>query len=392
MNRVQSHVPAKRANPTARADVPPPLGKHRLSLILTRYVAVQFLLPLVCCLAGFILLFVIIDLFDVLQELVESRASLLSACMYFGLRQPANLVNILPMSLLLSCGYLVSNMLRHHELTAVRAAGVSLVHACLPVWVFGVLFSVLSLWLVEVVVPASMTRADVLLRDMTSAGKGKSAHTNRLAYRNSTANRDWFFESFDLRGEQHGVWIKQFRPDHGIEWEMHADAATYRNGTWVLTHGTRTVYDEDGQLPKDAGVVFETYEQEGQNESPNEILNSLRPAEDLSVRDMLTILGRESRLPASTRDVFETTIWFRLTFPFSCVVAVLLGISLSIGPHGGSRLRGFAAAIGILVAYYVCAQLFVLFGKNGMLPPMVAGSAPTLLAAGWGLWELYRKR
>lgn len=365
---------------------------RRSPRILIRYLAAEFLLPLFCCLASFCLLFVILDLFDVLQDLIEAKASAWNAVSYFILRQPGNLVLILPMSLLLSAGYLVTNLLRHHELTAIRAAGLSLVRACTAVWVAGVLLAVVSFWLSEMVVPRCTGEADVLLQRLTQRSAARIAASQRLAFRNSVADRDWFFERFDVKGRQAGVWVKQFRPDHGIAWEIQAESATYEAGTWIFAAGTRMEYDEDGLLPKDAGKPFATFELVGEGESPREILSSLKPAEDLAVRDMLRILQRNPNLPASTRNVFLTTLWFRIVFPFSCLVAVLLGVALPIGSHGGSRLRGLALAVGLMVAYVVLGQLFVLFGKNGFLPPVIAGAGPTVFFLFWGGLELWRKR
>jgi lipopolysaccharide export LptBFGC system permease protein LptF len=45
-----------------------------------------------------------------------------------------------------------------------------------------------------------------------------------------------------------------------------------------------------------------------------------------------------------------------------------------------SAAGGFVAAVGIFMVYYVMAQLFLVLGKNGTLPPILAGTLPTLLA------------
>ena len=214
----------------------------------------------------------------------------------------------------------------------------------------------------------------------------------RLAFRNSAAHRDWFFERYEKNGEQTGVWIKQFRPDLGILWELRADRALFRDGHWIFYNVTRLEYDPESKLPKDNGVHYDAYTPDDFDESPGEILNSLRPLEDLSIRDMIMILNQTKELPHSTRDVFLTTIWYRCVFPLTCILAVLLGVTLSVTRQGGSRLRGFSLAIGLLVVYTVLSHIFVLFGKNGIMPPWLAASCPMLVFTGWSGWDLYRKR
>ena len=82
--------------------------RRRLSRRLFTYVLGQYLLPLICCVLAFALLFVILDLFDVLQDMVGAKAPLADVLAYFLLRQPENLVYILPMSVLLAAGWSIS--------------------------------------------------------------------------------------------------------------------------------------------------------------------------------------------------------------------------------------------------------------------------------------------
>ncbi len=366
--------------------------RRRTSLRLFSYVSGQYLLPLTCCLAAFVLLFVLIDFFDVLQDLIGAKADLGGVTLYFLLRLPANLLRILPMSILLAAGYMMSSFMRHQEITAIRACGVSLIHACLPIWLVGLAFSGLSLWLDEAVAPPCSARAETLFRELTEPAAPRAEKSARLAYRNPRLRRDWFFESFSKDGEQTGVLVKQFRPDHRVLWEIRAARAMYRNGAWTLYDAVRVDYDEDGMLPRTTSDALPQCTLPEASESPGEILNSLRPAEVLTIREMSRLLHHDPYLPRSTRNVLRTTVWYRLVFPFSCLGAALIGVSLSVSPHGGSRLRGFGLAVGLLVAYHVISQLLVLFGKNGMLPPVVAGTLPTVAIAAWGGWDLYRKR
>ena len=110
------------------------------------------------------------------------------------------------------------------------------------------------------------------------------------------------------------------------------------------------------------------------------------------MREMWQILRTEPNLPQSTRNVFLTTICFQLSFPLACVIAALLGVALSLSREQGTALKGFAMAVGIMVLYYIAGQFVVLLGKNGVVPPALAGTVPTIAFAGWGFLEMFRKR
>jgi len=367
-------------------------GARNTSFILFRYIAGEFLIPLTCCLGGFIALFLITDVFDVLRDFLEAKAPVGQVLLFFFLRQPANLVNVLPMSILLSASFMINILGRHHEITALRASGLSLPRSCLPVWLAALAFSGLSLWLSESIAPECAARAEELLDRLTTPAHYFDQGRAKLAFRNGRDNRDWFFESFNREGQQRGVLLKQFRPDRKILWELRAARAQYREGHWVFFEGALTRFDAEGALPEGPEEQFAVREAPDLDESPGQILNSLRPAEELAIREMLRILRLTDDLPQSTADVLFTTLWYRLSFPFACLVAALLGVSLSATHESSNALRGFAMAVGIMVLYYIVGQLFVLLGKNGVVPPVCAGCLPTIAFAGWGGWEVFQKR
>ncbi len=375
------------------ADLTP---SRRTSRILFWYVAREYAVPLFCCLAGFTLLFVILDLFDVLQDLVGADAGTFGVMRYFLLRQPANLVLIFPIAILLSAGYLISNFSRHHELTAVRACGVSMARAFLPVWIFAALFTGVSYWLNESLAASCTEQADELFRDLTEKPaerlRRQLLKPNILVFKSSRSHREWLFERFDRDGEQVGVLLRQYREDGRAEWEARAEKAVYVRGMWVLRTVVKAAYDEEGLLPASAGEPVAELEIAARGDSPKDILSSMKPADRLNIRDMLRILRVNPDLPKSTRDVFRTAIWFRGVFPLSCLGAALFGISLSVSPQGGSRLRGFALAVGLLIGFYFFSQMAVWLGKVGLLPPILAGAVPTVVFTLWGAWYLWRKR
>ena len=363
---------------------------RRLSPILFRHVAGEFLLALGCCLGGFMLLFLVIDVFNTLSDLVGAKAGLSDVLGYLVLRQPQNMVNILPMSILLSCGYIVGNFVRNHEVSAIRAAGVSMTTAFLPVWMVAVAFSALSFFLVEWVAPTATAKADTLIHQLTEPGFVAGAR-KQLAARYSRGGRDWVVEKFAENGRQEGVLITQFRPDRRVLWDIRAAAAVYQDGHWHLENGHRTEYDTTGEQPKDAGADFAALDCPELTESPDDIAGSLKSVENLSIAEMFQLMRNNPGLPASTRNGFMTAVWYRFSAPLSCLGAALLGVALSLGSHRGSRMRGFAGALLVLVLYYVVSQFFLLLGRKGLVPAAFAGTLPTLLLAVWGLRELRRR-
>jgi len=369
-----------------------PLNNSRISRVLFWHVTREFSVPLMCCVLGFIALFVISDLLDYLSDFVEAKSPFVETAWFFVVRQPVNLVHVLPMSVLLAASFVVNVMGRHHEITAVRSAGISLFRWSAPIWLMSLLMSFLTLGLNEYVVPACTQDSETLYAELTTTRKAEGSKQHRLAFRDKEHHRDWFFESFQASGAGTGVLIKQFRSDRTVEWELRADSARYEDGSWEFVKACITQYSAEDMLPTGPEERHTLYCDPRVNEPPQRILNSLRPAEELSARELFRLMRADPLMPPTTRNVFTTLFWYRICFPFSCLMAGFVGVAMSITRERGSALRGFAGAIGIIFLYHATSQFLLLLAKTGRLPPIIGGSLGTLGFIGWGVYDLYRKR
>jgi lipopolysaccharide export system permease protein len=369
-----------------------PPAERRVPRILFWYMAREFVLPLVCCVFAFVALFLISDLFDVLGDMLGSEtASIGQLFVYFAVQQPVNLPQVLPMSVLLSASFMVNSLQRHHELSAMRAAGLSLLVCARPVWILGFVLSIASLWVGEALAPRCATTAE-RMRDAWTESEEYRESRGRLSYSNPQSRRDWFFSQFNPVGEHQGVLVKQFRPDHSTEWDLKALRAQHVGGEWVFYEGTLERFDDEGRHREGARLAFKRRAFPELDETPARILNQLRPESELSVRKMLDVLRFNPALPETFRQRVHATVWYRLTFPFSCLVGAFLGMALSIAHERGSALRGFALAVGLMVLYYIACQIALVLAQQGHIPAFAGGALPTLVFLGIAFWQMHRKR
>ena len=97
-----------------------------------RYLFRELLTPLAYCLGFFLVLGVAFDVFNKLPELQERKLHGFEIVTYVAMDSPAFLVQVLPAALLLALLYALTNHAKHNEITALRAAGVSLWRLCAP--------------------------------------------------------------------------------------------------------------------------------------------------------------------------------------------------------------------------------------------------------------------
>src|SRR5262245_3563628 len=131
--------------------------------LLDRYLLRELLVPLGYCLGGFFIFWVAFNLFSELDDLHEHKLRAGEILQYYLAKSPEFVVFVLPMALLLALLYALTNHSRHHEIAAMRAAGVSLWRLCVPYLGVGLTASLCLFALNEFFVPDASERADRIL-------------------------------------------------------------------------------------------------------------------------------------------------------------------------------------------------------------------------------------
>src|SRR5271170_135870 len=176
--------------------------------LLDRYLFRELLTPLAYCLGGLVLLGDCFTLFGELEKLQERKLHLLDVLEYSAAITPEFLVVVLPITLLLALLYTLTNLSRSNEITAMRAAGISLLRICAPFFAAGCALSVALFALNELVVPFSMDwKNHILTRYVQKPGDVDAQNEFRnFGFTNARGHRAWFI------GEYHLATAEMFQP------------------------------------------------------------------------------------------------------------------------------------------------------------------------------------
>src|ERR1041385_8478375 len=123
--------------------------------LLDRFLLRELVIPLAYCLAGFLMFWISFDLFNDLDEFQADHLLASDIIEVYWVRLPDLLVVVLPVGFLLALLYTLASHSRHHELTAMRSAGISLWRICVPYLVVGILLSAALFWMSERLAPNS---------------------------------------------------------------------------------------------------------------------------------------------------------------------------------------------------------------------------------------------
>jgi lipopolysaccharide export system permease protein len=369
-------------------------ARRKVSWRMFRYVLGEFIVAILLCGGGFMVMFVIADLLDDLKDLLEAEASLGQTIHYFSLQIPEHLVHAMPMAMLLGTMFCVGRLARHNELTAMWASGCSLRQCSMPIWGLALVLTMAHFVLAQFISPNFRTRSAAILEGLEDPyNQREKKEVSYLAYHNRSSQRDWFFEDFQPEGTSTRITVTQYRPDNTISWELRAKTGSYADGHWSFADLVFTAFDQEGYLP----VQSETYpkrQMDDLTEDPRSftLLFNLRPGAEIQLAELHELISnRWHALSPTTRVVLKTYYYHYLFGSLACIIAVLVGIPMAVTHERGTALRNFLMSIVLMVAYYLTAQGFLILGKGAIVPPFIAGALPQIMFIGWGLFLMRHK-
>lgn len=373
--------------------------------LLDRYLLRELLLPLTYCVVGFLMCLVTFDVINELSSFQKNRLTVSDIIEYYGHKVPELLTTnyALPVSLLLALLYALTNHARHHELTAIRAAGVSLWRISLPYFLVGLVLSGVVLVLNEHIVPDSSDAAEsVMLRRITNPARAAEKLWRRnVVFANPTDRRTWQIGAYHLqRRLMVNPQLDWHMPD-GTRHQIFAERARWLDHSWVFTNVQEFVFSSPTNDVPDK-FTHSTLVLPDPTETPRLIkseikisdidsLRSLRKTQ-LSALGILEYLRLHPLIDRRRDDTLRTMLHSRLAAPWVCVVVVLIAVPFGALPGRRNVFVGVASSIFICFVYLVTKDLTLALGSGGYVPAWVAAWAPNIVFASTGALLMWRQR
>jgi lipopolysaccharide export system permease protein len=371
--------------------------------LLDRYLLRELVIPLGYCLGGFLLFWIFFDLFTELDSLQQDKLTAWEIALYYLVRLPELLGIILPVALLLALLYALTNHARHQELTAMRAAGLSLWRVAAPYLGVGLGLSLLLYLLNERWVPDSGERAERIRKGHRpgTAEEASPLWEWDLKFRNGRDGRFWRIRAYHVgTGEMREPYVEWTSPD-GSRRQLVAQRAVRAEGVWTFYQAREFVLQGAGD-PQPRQALHEALAVPEFTETPEQIqseirvsrLSNVRAAKrvQLSIAEILHYQRLHPELRSRERALLETQLQARLAAPWTCLVVVLIAVPFGAAAGRRNALVGVASSIFICFIYFVLQRLGMALGTGGYVPPLLAGWLPNCLFGSAGVWLTLRVR
>jgi len=367
--------------------------------LLDRYLLRELLVPLGYCLGGFLMFWVAFDLFGELEGLQEYKIRLSDIARYYLVRTPEFLVMVLPIALLLALLYALTYHARHHEIAAMRAAGVSLWRLAVPYFGVGLAASMVLFALNEFCVPGSADMAERIKQRQHDQAERHLIRNH--GFTNTRDGRRWVISVFnETTAEMFDPKVFWRLPDGSGIW-LWAERAIHTNEVWRFFN-VREFHDSGETNATLVPGLQTNVLTMAFSETPDQIRSEIKISNLLSVRkarkadvpifEILDYLRLHPNPERSQRLWLYTKLHGRLAAPWTCLVVVV--IALPFGAASGRRniFVGVASSIFICFTFCVLLQLGLALGTGGYMPSWLAAWFPNLTFGIAGLWMTARVR
>jgi LPS export ABC transporter permease LptF/LPS export ABC transporter permease LptG len=359
--------------------------------ILDLYVSREYLRLIILGIVGLLALFYISTFIDLADKLFRGETTWAMLTRYFYFRTPRFVYYVIPMSVLVSTLVTIGLLTKNSELLVMRACGISLYRAALPLLICGALASGLLYVMEERVLVSSDREADKLERTIRHWPEIATALNRRWIV--GTNGEMYHYDFFDQRSNRFTN-LLVYRLDED-KWRLRAvtrandavftppSAPDPNSRRWTGRYGwTREMAAGQAKPPtteEQPELKYETFTERELSLEPTSYFKTEEPNADLMTYQQLSAYISRQNDSGANVVPWRVALARKIAFPFVTVIMTILAVpfAVSTGRHGS--MYGVGIGIALAITYILALSIAGALGNGGALPPLLAAWAPNLL-------------
>jgi len=356
-------------------------GPRASTFIMDRYLVRQYLIFLGIGTGIGAVLVLVVDLLNTLDRFLRSKPPFFTILEHFLYRLPGELYKGMPMVVLIATVFLFLSLTRQRELDALKAAGVSLYRASLPILLVAGLISVLAVVFQETALPDINAKADEVDRVKIRGQLPRHLQRQTQIWYRSSDTRFFRMALLDPVGRSmEGLTVLEISPDFRLMERLDARTALWTPEGWQLADG---VLRRVGAQNRITSEPFAT-RLVPMLENIDDFIQVQNAPDTMS---FLELRAYVTKLRESGRRVnrYLVQLYSKLSFPLVHVIMALVAIPFAlVSPRSGGRAMGIGVAIVIAVGYWVVHSVAIAFAQADLLPAALAAWTANIVFAGIG--------
>ncbi|MEO8585101.1 MAG: LptF/LptG family permease [Acidobacteriota bacterium] len=371
----------------ARIKRPAATTSRRASLpglLIDRYIARRFLGVFALVVASIASLYVLIDYLEISDDIARHRPPTSLILRYVQASLSPIILTIVPFAFLVAALVTIASLVRSAETTALLANGISLYRTTAPIVVLAMIAGSVLFVFAERVVPTATAEADrirFLLKGQTPPASSVGG-----AWFRGDAGRFYAAEAYDPASRiAAGVAVLQIDPStwklvsrqDAVRARLAPGKGLFAEDGWIrtFTQGNALAIRRDGPFFIDAP------------EAAAGFASGQADPRQMTYRQLTRFIEVRRRAGASTATL-ATGLHQKTAVAASALLLTLVGLPFAFTYGKRGAVAGVGVALFLGLTYLFLSALFVSFGEQGALPPLIAAWAPNVLfglGAAWGL-------
>jgi lipopolysaccharide export system permease protein len=348
--------------------------------VLDKYILREFLKTYLIIFLSFAVVFIVIDVIDNLPRLVRAGASTQLAALYYLLRIPYLLVLTSPVTVLLTGLFMMNALSKHNESVAIRAAGISIKRAMLPLFFVGLIISIGVAVMGEYLLPYAESKRSHVYNVQIKGEQPEDQLLKARVHYQGKENDFYYFGFFD--GYQNSIRVIDLtRIDYDtkqITEHVTASGAVWKDDHWVMQE-TDIRRFKDGKLTEH--YFYPSTDLPLLEVEPKDFIRITKKTLSLTFMELKDYIARLQRMGEdANREIVD--LHMKMAFPLTNLIVIFFFIPIATS-NIRSKGRGLVFLLGLAVCfiYLIVVRVIQSLGYNGVIPPILAAWAPNAVFA-----------
>jgi len=352
--------------------------------IIFRYITFQVLKYFGIVLSFVIGIYLAVDFFERIDDFIEAGIPLSKMIVFFALKIPFIVSQIIPICILMSVLIVFGLMARGNEIVALRSSGIRIYYLLKPVFIIGCILGILLFILSDVIVPITMAKSNqIWFKDVRKESTVITKEKNIWIKGNRSITHVKYFnpKNKTINGVTYYKFDKNFRLIRRID----AKKGIFTKDEWMLYELMEQVFDTKKE---NYNITFYNNKIERLDLLPENLTKVSKKSEEMTFKELYAYI---ERVEAEGYDatIYKVDLYAKIAFPFICIIMCMLGTGLGAR---GSVKEGMpvviAYGIGTAFVYWIFYSFCLSLGYGEMLPPPVAAWTANLTFFSFGVLTL----
>jgi len=356
--------------------------------VFDRYIIRKLFTITVFILTVLIFIFIIIDFSENSDDFTDEGATMEEIWGDYYLNYIPEMTRlVIPVAVFTACLFLTGQLSERLEITALKAAGISLYRLSAPFIIFSLGCAVLISTLDAYIIPD--TNAKRINFEKKYISKKSDQLDKREIFRQIAPGSILKVNYFDTNNETaYRVRFSDF-DEKRIQKLIYANKMKWQadQQNWLLENIRIRVFTDSGFVQHNIEEMDTTI-----SVFPRDLARSTTDIYQLTYPEAQAYIASIQRSGAGGVELPKVQFYGRLAYPFSIIVVTLIGFALaSVRRRGG---KGFYIAAGLTISFMYLAfqKIAEPFGHSGAVSPVAATLAPHIIFLLMGIILLFAAR